>query len=296
MITNPIVARLIPAKKLRSLRVIVWIAAVLFAVCLAVSIRDLWCTINTSTPSINPATVPFANGPILYGPFLRLLVPTQGSISAWLVLPIWALAVIVPPLVGVTAAIQTGRDAASEAYSLLKLTLITPAEMVRGYITAALLRIGVPVALLVGLAPVLTLGSANFGLFMLLYQVFSMHPATFMPQMQLTFADVWMTLFGSILIGAGFLIAPISAAALGVWVGLSLKDPGRAVAVTAPLYLIGSLAGAVLMLIAYGPLLGGSGFAQFPREVLIEAVTAALCLAVPVAVWLGARRLARRAV
>ena len=83
----------------------------------------------------------------------------QPDLSSTILLAlVWLVTILSPPITSVVAIILVSRDASSEMYELLRLTTLSKAVLVKGYVFAALHRVRVLLALVVGLMPALTVG------------------------------------------------------------------------------------------------------------------------------------------
>ena len=89
----------------------------------------------------------------------------SAGISAKLSLIGWGLAILTAALTVILAALQTGRYVDSDQYALLMLTTLTPQTAYRGFVTAALHRMRILIALSVALMPAAVGGTVNGAIF-----------------------------------------------------------------------------------------------------------------------------------
>ncbi len=95
---------------------------------------------------------------------LRMESDQPGLASMILLALAWLLTILTPPITAVFATILVSRDARSETYDLLHVTTLSEAALVRGYVFAALHRVRVLLALIVGLMPALAVGMVQVGI------------------------------------------------------------------------------------------------------------------------------------
>jgi hypothetical protein len=275
---NPIYERLTRNARWPSLRLCLWLAGGLGVVSLVISLLDLLSVLN---PEV---------GGSLYSPFVMFLA--------------WLLAIICPVIVSLIAVGQTSRDVQSEGYRLVSLTLVNRTQIMRGYVLAALHRVRVLLAMVVGLSPVMIGGPLVATLFVLSMQLFTGHESLFLPET----ADFWggasyppntLDVVGLLVeIAApviGMLLVNLLAAVVGVALALWWRRATAAASAVASLSgLAGSLAGVIAVLTMIGPSLGGLGFSQLPNPWLELVLVSLLCMVPPVLLATGIMVLARR--
>ncbi|MBN1310584.1 MAG: hypothetical protein JXB30_04125 [Anaerolineae bacterium] len=99
-----------------------------------VSLRTtLWVAVGSMLFSMLAGTASGLASHMLESLSMLLLILIIGT-------PSFLLNGLYPPVIAVFAAIVVGNDVRSEDYTMLKLTLITPQQVVRGYISASLYR------------------------------------------------------------------------------------------------------------------------------------------------------------
>jgi hypothetical protein len=91
--------------------------------------------------------------------------PGPRSIGAQLLPALLALFTFISPLgVILLAASLTVQDVRSQAYELLMVTSVSNAQVVRSYVGAALQRVRIPLALMVGATPAIVIGMLEYNL------------------------------------------------------------------------------------------------------------------------------------
>jgi hypothetical protein len=270
MSKNPLFDHLTQDSKWPSLRVAIWLAGALALLSLGDGIYDLWNILHGVEP---------------------------GEYSSILAFFAWPLAVIFPPFVALIAALQTGRDAANPESPMRRLS---EKQIVRGYVMAALHRLRVPLAVLVGISPLLTLGMLNFALTGLVSQAFAnpcVDPITGFYAFRCytpVALDVVGPLVEMLLVVAGMLALSLLAAAAGVMLALWWRRSTQTVAFLLPaVMLVGGLFGILVMLSMLGPTISGRGFSQLPHPLLDLALPLGACVIPPTLLTLGAVAWAR---
>ncbi len=76
--------------------------------------------------------------------------------SVWLV--VWGLMILAPAIMALVAATITAHDVSQPEHQLLRLTRLSAPRIVKGYTMAVAWRMRVPLAILVGLSPILLIG------------------------------------------------------------------------------------------------------------------------------------------
>jgi hypothetical protein len=139
---NPLFDRLTRNAKPPSLRVCLWLAFGLGLVTLA-----------------------YMSWMMLYAPVIPF-----STIGVILMVAAAVLIFLLPILVGIIAATLTARDTQGEEYQLLRLANLSPRTVVWGYIGAALHRMRLLLALMIGTMPALVMGTLWVGIrFALVY-------------------------------------------------------------------------------------------------------------------------------
>lgn len=141
-----------------------------------------------------------------------------------------AVMLLAPLIVAPVSGVMVGRDAATEDYQMMRLTLIQPPDVVRGYFWAVLARLRVLLILVVGLMPafVVTLLIMFMRVEMVFANIMCSGPPASCANPQLMAEHVASNLIALALATAYAWELPFMAAALGVLAGLSLRKPGPA--------------------------------------------------------------------
>ncbi len=147
----------------------------------------------------------------------------------------WLVTILSPPITSVVATILVSRDASSEMYELLRLATLSEAVLVKGYVFAALHRVRVLLALVVGLMPALAVGMVQVGILVavILYSIMLDYYAYFQDELYrissgIDPACVTVPALACMAIAIGLWGLNWPAAALGV--GLALRWRGRIIA------------------------------------------------------------------
>lgn len=179
------------------------------------------------------ATLAYMSWVMLYQPYTP-----YSTIAVGLMVASALLLFLLPVVVGITAATITARDAQGEEYQLLRLTNLSPRSIVWGYIGAALHRLRLPLALMIGTMPVLVVGmlwmsieiAAIFANISMSCPVGPCGPSTLN-------AESANSLYWGGYSGLAGVIAlwgvTLLAAMLGVWLGLAWRKAAPAAVVTA---------------------------------------------------------------
>jgi hypothetical protein len=206
----------------------------------------------------------------------------------------WPLAFISPALVAVTAAILVSRHVGGEEYEFLRTTPMSEARVVQGYVAAALHRLRLLLALAVGLAPLMVVGTLTGVMRSMLSQLLNVapRPGSPTPSYELALGDVAGPLVILAAIATGLLLANLLAAALGASLALWVRETRAAITFALAAMLLGAIV-AVVALAIYGPAIGASYSEQ--AKLLLPSLTGiALCALPPIPLALGVMRLARR--
>ncbi len=158
--TNPLFLRLTRRCGWPSGRAALWLAVALGVASFVISAGAVWQQ-GATLAIIDEQSVPGGGHHVLFTAHVLLRTAQVDRFSALMVFLLalaWPVNFLAPAIVGLLAATLTGRDVHSEAYRLLRLTDLSAGVRALGYITAALYRLRVLLAMVVGLAPVLVLG------------------------------------------------------------------------------------------------------------------------------------------
>ncbi len=172
---------------------------------------------------------------------LRMESDKLGAFSTILLALAWLVTILSPPITSVVAIILVSRDASSEMYKLLRLTTLSEAMLVKGYVFAALHRVRVLLALVVGLMPALAVGMVQVSILItvIFYSIMLNYYAYFQDELYrissgIDPACVTVPSLACMAIVIGLWGLNWPAAALGV--GLALRWRGRViVTIIAPL-------------------------------------------------------------
>jgi len=203
---NPVVARLTQRGKWPSARAALWLAFGLGLASLAIT---TWET-------------------------LRMESIQLGLSSTILLALAWLVTILSPPITSIVAAILVSRDASSEMYKLLRLTTLSEAVLVKGYVFAALHRVRALLALVVGLMPALAVGMVQVSILVAVtfYSIMLGYSAYFQDEMYrissgIDPAYVTVPALACMAVAIGLWVLNWPAAALGV--GLALRWRGRVI-------------------------------------------------------------------
>lgn len=290
--TNPLTARLIRTTRRPSLRELIWLAAGLAAITLALSGYELARLVLHPRGAVSPiGGVPYLINGAVYSRVLSISNGFEAGISPRIAVIAWLIALLTPVLIGLVAAVQTARDAQSDALTLLRLTGLRRARIVRGYWIAALYRMRLLLAVSVGLTPALIGGTLALISYIMTYQTFQSYMMFYRAVYTPTLIDlISLTL---VIGGAavGLIAASLAASALGVMLGLWLRNPiGAAIGTTllTALGVWGTLSAVVWWL---SPLRLDSNYLH-TAPMMQLAGTSLLCLVPPILLGVGCIRLA----
>jgi hypothetical protein len=273
MRANPLFARLTHAAGWPSLAASAWMAAGLAILTLPLGLFDLDRVLNHAA---NP------------------------GLSSYLAGAAWLVAVALPPLGAISAANLAGRNTTGSEYDLLRLTRVSPAQIVAGFMGATFFRLRLAVIALAGLMPALILGSTASVVYDLIHQVlaapvFGVPPMQYGPNM----LD-WLGVVAQISeVGLGLCLFALMSTAVGVALGLDRRSP-----IVSGLGAVGAMAGSmaavITILAALHAPMSGVGVSAMPDPTLQIAVPALICLLppgllLPVVLWLARRRVFRGA-
>ena len=213
---NPVVARLTRRGKWPSARAALWLAFGLGLASLAIT---TWETLHMESDKL-------------------------GTFSTVLLVLVLLVTILSPPITAVVATILASRDVRNEMHELLRVTTLSEATLVKGYVFAALHRMRILLMLVVGLMPALAVGMVQVGILVsvIFYSMMLPPPpysldGTYGSPPGIDSADVTGPALASIAFSIGLWGLHWLAAALGV--GLALRWGGSTmVTIIAPMAML----------------------------------------------------------
>ena len=208
----------------------------------------------------------------------------------------WPLAVLGPPIVAMTAAVRTNRNAADPEFPV---TQLAEKEVVQCYALAVLYRLRVLLAVIVGISPLLVMGMLSLALTGLVSQIFvepCISPFALSPSFNCyspTTLDVIGPLVEIGMVVMGMLALNVLASVIGVTLALWWRRSPKVAAYLAMVVTLqGALFGIIIMLTVLSPTIGGKGFSQLTHPLLDIALPFGGCLVLPIVLMAGMMALA----
>ncbi|MBN1310579.1 MAG: hypothetical protein JXB30_04100 [Anaerolineae bacterium] len=280
---NPLFERLTHNARWPSLRVCLWLTGVLAALGVAISVASLLTLPSVeakAAQNCSPSGFPMPSASDIHDIYISLLITM--------------VSLVVPPIVGIAAAIQTSRDVHTEAYDLLRLTSLTKMQIVHGYLYAGLHRMRLPLALTIGIAPAL-IGRFLYGILKLTIWSATYCSSIALVPYHLTLLDIIGPLVVITVVEIGLLALNPLAAAVGVALSLWWRKTVAAVLFTSAIMLLGVFF-VVSLQILMGPFTHAEPFSLSPTALLEVLIASGFCLLPPVLLTLGSMWLAKRRV
>ena len=261
---NPIFTHLTRRARWPSLRLAFWLAVALAVVYLVLCAVELRRTLTTD-----------------HAPFV---------LSFLLSIPVWMLLIGVSPAVGIVGVVITQRFVRDEAFDTIRVTPVSPRQLVEGCIGGALYRLRLLLALVLGLSPLAVCGFTNLIVYLLDEGYFYYHSGPY----HVTAFDVIAPLVEIAVTVTGLLLLSLLGAVAGVALALRFPRSGVLGTILPVVLLVMALFEVIVILATLGP--ATSGQAYTAGGLLFEgAILVGFCFLPPVLLTVAARRLALKA-